>query len=385
VLGIESSCDDTGAAVVSSNGTILGEALASQSAVHEPFGGVVPGLARDEHARAIDDVIATALRRAGLDSASQVDAIGVTVGPGLEICLRIGCAKAAELARLHGKPFVGVHHLEAHILMARLFVPSSDPPDAATMQQLPAGRRSIEFPFLSLLVSGGHCLLLKCLGIGRYEILGGTVDDSLGEAFDKVARLLGLPVGGGGGPRVEALAKCGDPSRFPFTVPLQARKKDVDFSYSGLKTNVRRLGEQIARERGVESMDRLPESDKADLAASFQRVAITHIEQRLERAMKMLEEDEDDGIRSLAVVGGVAANQELRRRLNALCESRGWTMVVPPPRLCTDQGAMSAWAAVERLLVGSSDDPTTQEVYARYPFAATSVQESQVTGEQGKA
>jgi N6-L-threonylcarbamoyladenine synthase len=388
VLGIESSCDDTGAAVVSSNGTILGEALASQSDVHEPFGGVVPGLARDEHAKAIDNVIATALRRAGLESASQVDAIGVTVGPGLEICLRIGCNKAAELANLHGKPFVGIHHLEAHILMARLFVPSTFQPHDNTpswpdgeIESSRTGRRSIEFPFLSLLVSGGHCLLLKCLGIGRYEILGGTVDDSLGEAFDKVARLLGLPVGGGGGPRVEALALSGDAFRFPFTVPLQARKKDLDFSYSGLKTNVRRLGEQLARERGVESMDQLPESDKADLAASFQRVAITHIEQRLERAMKMLEEEKDLGIRNLAVVGGVAANQELRRRLDALCESRGWTMVVPPPRLCTDQGAMSAWAAVERLLVGSSDDPSTQEVYARYPFAAAAAKEIQPTGE----
>jgi N6-L-threonylcarbamoyladenine synthase len=396
VLGIESSCDDTGAAVVASDGTILGEALASQSAVHEPFGGVVPGLARDEHERSIDRVVQEALRRAGLQSAQEVDAIGVTVGPGLEICLRIGCNKAVELAQRYNKPFVGVHHLEAHILMARLcsmlegreeeklaalapaevagssaaavdpqLVESEDA--AAPPSQQVARRSNLEFPFLALLVSGGHCLLLRCLGVGNYDILGGTIDDSLGEAFDKVARLLGLPVGGGGGPRVEALARAGDPQRFPFTVPLQARKHDLDFSYSGLKTNVRRVGEQLARERGVEEMHMLPETDKADLAASFQNVAIKHIEQRLDRAMKLMEEE---GVKKLAVVGGVAANRELGRRLDRLCKDRGWEMAVPPPRFCTDQGAMSAWAAVERLAVRSSDDPASQQVHARYPFAS---------------
>jgi N6-L-threonylcarbamoyladenine synthase len=396
VLGIESSCDDTGAAVVSSDGTILGEALASQSAVHEPFGGVVPGLARDEHERSIDRVIEEALRRAGMESPAEVDAIGVTVGPGLEICLRIGCNKAVELAQQYNKPFVGVHHLEAHILMVRLFsmvgrqeddekvaVSSSaaaavvvggpqhvEDTEGASPPRRIIRHSSLDFPFLALLVSGGHCLLLRCLGIGNYQILGGTIDDSLGEAFDKVARLLGLPVGGGGGPRVEALARDGggDPSRFPFTVPLQARKRDLDFSYSGLKTNVRRVGEQLARELGVEAMHLLPNSDKADLAASFQNVAIKHIEQRLERAMKLMEEE---SVKKLAVVGGVAANRELRRRLDRLCAERGWEMAVPPPRFCTDQGAMSAWAAVERLMVKSSDDPASQQVHARYPFAST--------------
>jgi tRNA threonylcarbamoyl adenosine modification protein TsaD len=374
VLGIESSCDDTGAAVVGSDGTILGEALASQSDIHEPFGGVVPGLAMGAHERCIDDVIRRALAGAGLESASQVDAIGVTVGPGLEICLRVGCSKAAELAARYGKPFVGVHHLEAHVLMARLCskttttTPSgSESSSAGESEGRPVRHPNLDFPFLALLVSGGHCLLLRCLGIGAYETLGGTIDDSLGEAFDKVARLLGLPVGGGGGPRVEELAASGDPSRFPFTVPLQSRKKDLDFSYSGLKTNVRRVGEQLAKERGVETMDQLPVQDKADIAASFQNVAIKHIEQRLERAMILMERE---GVKNLAVVGGVAANQELRRRLDRLCDERGWAMSVPPPRFCTDQGAMSAWAAVERLLVKSSDDPRTQQVYARYPFAA---------------
>lgn len=197
------------------------------------------------------------------------------------------------------------------------------------------------------------------------------MDDSLGEAYDKTARLLGLPVGGGGGPAVEHLALEGDPSVIPFTVPLQSRK-DCDFSYSGLKSNVRRTAEKLVAERGVESADQLPKEDRANIAASFQHVAIKHVEQRLKRAMGMVE---SEGIRSLALVGGVAANKELRSRIEALCASQGgggqdgWKIFVPPPRLCTDQGSMSAWAAVERLVLGSSDDPSTQEVYARFPFS----------------
>lgn len=371
VLGIESSCDDTGAAIVRSDGIILGEALASQHDLHEEWGGVMPGLARDAHQQNIHRVIQQALDNAGLSSvAEDVDAIGVTVGPGLEICLRVGCTKARELALQYNKPFVGVHHLEAHILMARL--PPQQPaadgmdPNRVHLDNHGSFHPAMEFPFLALLVSGGHCQLLKCIGIGSYSILGGTVDDSLGEAFDKTARLLGLPVGGGGGPALERLASEGDRTAVPLSIPLQARKHDFDFSYSGLKTNVRRAAEQLVRERHVDSIVDLPHSDKANIAASFQHVAITHIEQRLARAMALMEVE---GIDTLAVVGGVAANQELRRRLDALCETRNWTMVVPPPRLCTDQGSMSAWAAVERLLVGSSDDPTSQDVYARYPFA----------------
>lgn len=346
VLGIESSCDDTGAAVVRSDGVILGEALASQAEIHEEWGGVVPGLARTAHEENLDRVIELALKNAKL-SLSEVDAIGVTVGPGLAICLRVGCNRARELAIDNNKPFVGVHHLEAHILMARLEEPG------------------LQFPFMALLVSGGHCQILKCMGIGQYSIIGGTFDDSLGEAYDKTARLLQLPVGGGGGPAVEALAKKGNATAISLTIPL-SRRKDCDFSYSGLKTNVRRAAEQLAAERGLDSVDALGESDRADLAACFQNTAIKHLEQRLERAMKLVEGDD---IKTLALVGGVAANMEIRSRLDALCEQFDWKMVVPPPRLCTDQGAMSAWAAVERLKMGSSDDPTNQEVYARYPFA----------------
>ena len=197
-----------------------------------------------------------------------------------------------------------------------------------------------------------------------------------GEAYDKTARLLGLPVGGGGGPAIEKLALEGDPKAVALPIPLQKRK-DCDFSYAGLKTAVRVASDKLAKERGLESMDDLSRQDKANIAASFQNVAIKHIEQRLKRAMDMMEMEEGkDGaestsrIRSLAVVGGVAANKELRSRLEQLCQGRGdpWDMYVPPPRLCTDQGAMSSWAAIERIMVGSSDKAEGQEVYARFPF-----------------
>jgi N6-L-threonylcarbamoyladenine synthase len=348
VLGIESSCDDTGAAVVRSDGVILGESLASQSHIHEEWGGIVPGLAKTAHEENIDRVVNDALEKAQM-TLEEIDAIGVTVGPGLEICLRVGCEKAIQLATEYDKPFVGIHHLEAHILMARIENPEL-----------------LQFPFLALLTSGGHCQLLKCLGIGRYEIIGGTLDDSLGECYDKTARLLGLPVGGGGGPALEALAKEGNATSISLTIPLH-RRHDCDFSYAGLKTNIRRAAERLAIDRNVTSVLDLSRQDKADLAASFQNTAVKHLEQRLERAMKMMEKED---ISSLALVGGVAANQELRSRLNAVCERRNWNMVVPPPRLCTDQGAMASWAAIERLKIGSSDDPSNQTVYARYPFSS---------------
>jgi len=180
VLGIESSCDDTGAAVISSDGTILGEALASQHDIHEQWGGVVPGLARDAHVEKIDVIIEEALQKASM-TMQEIDAIGVTVGPGLAICLRVGCNKARELAMQYNKPFVGIHHLEAHILMARLPNGSNDClVTVPATEETHESKRAMDFPFLALLVSGGHCQLLKCLGIGQYEIIGGTIDDSLG-------------------------------------------------------------------------------------------------------------------------------------------------------------------------------------------------------------
>ena len=385
VLGIESSCDDTGAAVVRSDGVILGQALASQDALHAPWGGVVPGLARDAHQEQIDIVVEQALREAGMTSAADVDGIAVTIGPGLEICLRVGATKARELALQHKKPFCAVHHLEAHILMAGLVgLDTND--DAENLVEWPATaethatRRRLDFPFLALLVSGGHCQLLECQDVGGYDILGGTLDDSLGEALDKTARLLLGP--GSGGAILEQWARQGDPESITLPIPLRF-KKNFNFSYAGLKTAGRQAAQALAEEQGVDDVMSLSDADKANVAAAFQHAAFCHVEQRLKYAMDAMSEK---GISTLAVVGGVAANQTLRARLDALCQARGWRLVVPPPKYCTDQGAMSAWAGVERFWRGSSDEATIPEgmdVYARYPFAKLdSDNESSVTDSQ---
>ena len=362
VLGIETSCDDTGAAIVRSDGTILGEALASQAALHEEWGGVVPGLARDAHSKAFEGVVAEALRRANMSSVEEVDAVGVTVGPGLEICLRVGCEGAKELALAHDKPFVAVHHLEAHVLMARFH----------------AGAHAVPFPFLTLLTSGGHCQLLLTTSLGEHTVLGSTLDDALGEAFDKVARMIGLPIGGGGGPALEALAREGNVTAVPLPIPMQS-KKSLDFSFAGLKTAVR-----VAVQRQSDET-RASRAYQADVAASFQHAAFSHLEQRLKYAFafcKQLHEaqgGEGPPPNTLVVSGGVAANQELRRRLELLCErtsardpsadgSSNWNLVVPPPRLCTDNGVMVAWAAIEALQLGIAHEAEGQQVRARWPL-----------------
>lgn len=365
VLGIETSCDDTAAAVVRSDGTILGEAIAKQDAIHAEWGGVVPGLARDAHVAAVGRVVEEALAAAGMSSVAEVDAIGVTVGPGLEICLRVGSNHAIELAERHGKPFVAVHHLEAHCLMARL----------AARADAPGEPEPLPFPFLCLLVSGGHCQLLLCRAVGDYSVIGSTLDDALGEAYDKVARLLGLDVGGGGGPALEAFARRGNASNARLPVPM-SRRKDTSFSFAGLKTAVRtRVGKLL---------DGGSEEERADLAAGFQVAAIAHLEQRLRYALRWCEEQQQGAaggggeaagagaavppLASLVVSGGVAANQLVRERLGALCAQHGLRMYTPPPRLCTDNGVMVAWAAIERLSLGHSDTPTGTEVRARWPL-----------------
>lgn len=411
VLGIETSCDDTGVAVVRSDGVILGEALASQHQIHEQWGGVVPGLARDAHASVIDSVVKEALSKAGMASAGEVDAIGVTVGPGLEICLRVGCETAKGLAELYKKPFVAVHHLEAHCLMARLgqpLVEVEEEEEGAKEEGKEVTSSLAPFPFLALLVSGGHCMILECANVGRYRVLGGTLDDALGEAYDKAARLLEVGSGAAGGPAMELLAREGDPTAVVLPVPMKG-KKNLNFSYAGLKNAFRMAVTRVREsqregEGGGKEGGELDHQTKADLAAAFQNVAIEHLEDRLERAMK---ESEGRGIGTLAVVGGVAANHAIRTRLQALCEKRSvarmrevekerawveemegggdaaaaatasavaeklpaWELVVPPPWLCTDNGVMVAWAAIEKLRLGFSDVLEGQDVHARWPFA----------------
>jgi N6-L-threonylcarbamoyladenine synthase len=421
VLGIETSCDDTGAAVVRSDGAILGEALASQHEIHECYGGVVPGLARDAHECNIDAVVERALRQAGL-SAADVDAVAVTIGPGLEICLRVGATFARALAQQYSKPFVAVHHLEAHCLLVRPHLLS--PPHSSTEQsktdygnraaKSEGPARQVEFPFMALLVSGGHCQILLCHAVGNYTVLGGTLDDALGEAYDKAARMLGLRTAGAGGPAIEKLALDGDPTSVPLPVPMQKRK-DCDFSYAGLKNAFRLAVEAAAEEcaqqeeargggdKGVEeetwseggrsttvnvedaASSRLPHQAKADLAASFQRVAIRHLTDRLKRALDwydgiatpmpsndgraLVESQSQLGPSALAVVGGVAANRAVRAALHELCASRSppLKLVAPPPRLCTDNGVMVAWAAIEKLQLGVSDE-LGEEIFPRWPL-----------------
>lgn len=342
VLGIETSCDDTAAAVVSSCGLILGEACASQSAIHSPYGGVVPRLAASAHADNIDAVVALALSRAHVQP-SALSAVAVTLGPGLAMCLRVGVLKARALAAAHGLALVNIHHMEAHALVARL---------------CGGGRQgSVQFPFVAALVSGGHNLVVLCRGVGQYTVLGATLDDAIGEAYDKTARLLGCDVGGGGGAALEALALRGDEKRFAFTPPLrtsQAHRGSCEFSYAGLKTAVRL---RIARELGAEtaadrcSGDEQREQTRADIAAAFQAAAVAHLAERTARALGWAKTLEPT-VATLVLAGGVASNAVVRSAMQRVADRAAVALAVPPPRLCTDNGVMVAWAGCERLELG---------------------------------
>lgn len=369
VLGVESSCDDTAAAVVRSDGLILGEASVSQDELTEQWGGVVPHVARDAHERAISNVIADALDRASMFE-NELSAVAATMGPGLEVCLRVGYRAARAVARRNNLDFVAVNHLEAHLLVSRM--PQDNPrilkanlPEICSESDNEEGaeREFLPFPFLTLLVSGGHCQLLLVRGVADYEVLGGTLDDALGEAFDKTARLLGLQVGGGGGPALEALAREGNASAIPFPVPM-SKRADCNFSFAGLKTSVRVAINKL----GGDATVRANRSTMCDIAASFQEIAVQHLEQRVRRAIKLCSRQLPN-IDTLVVSGGVAANITVRSRLNKLCEDSGWHCVVPPIRLCTDNGVMVAWAGIERLRLGIADDTHHLDVRARWPLA----------------
>ncbi|PNW73015.1 hypothetical protein CHLRE_14g615500v5 [Chlamydomonas reinhardtii] len=527
VLGIESSCDDTGVAVVTSDGRVLGEAIATQADIHSQWGGVVPNLARDAHAAAIDAVVERALAAAGLRP-EQLSAVAVTVGPGLGLCLRVGAAKAREIARAHRLPLVSVHHMEAHALVARLpaaaaaaappavrlaavAAPTSpsaatgstaswdtrmelrpEAPDvvgsgsdassstslassssvpasstaaesaaaayasgatsgaadgassssgaapqagatatergptastsgrgggggaaaaasgdreldaAAVLADVSAAAASLPFPFLCLLVSGGHNLLVLVRGVGSYVQLGTTMDDALGEAYDKVARLLALEMRPHGGAALEALARQGDATAFKFAVPMR-KYGTCDFSFAGLKTSARLAIEQTLSPAAVEGLS--PEQvnkAKADIAASFQSVAVTHLLEKSRRGVAWAREMEP-GLAHLVVAGGVACNQVVRAALNQLADKEGLQLVLPPPRWCTDNGVMTAWAGIERLARGWAEPPppplplpspaereaaavaaaAAAEAAAAYPASLASVGEEEVAGVSG--
>jgi N6-L-threonylcarbamoyladenine synthase len=336
VLGIETSCDETAAALVRTDRTVLAAPLFSQLAEHAPYGGVVPEIAARAHVEKLDLLIAEAMATTGLRFA-DLAGVAATAGPGLIGGLMVGLLTAKTLALVHGLPLVAVNHLEAHALTARLIAP-------------------VEFPYLLLLVSGGHCQLVAVEGVGRYRQLGTTIDDALGEAFDKVAKMLGL--GYPGGPAVEAMAGKGDPARFAFPRPLIG-SKSCDFSFSGLKTAVRheilRLGPSAGGPRTM-----------ADLCAGFQAAVADVLADRVGRALRRFAADHP-AADSLVLAGGVAANLHLRARLEEVVARHRYRLVAPPLALCTDNAVMVAWTGIERLRLGTVDDQAVP-ARARWPL-----------------
>lgn len=325
VLGIESSCDETAAALVDSDRRIIAQHIASQDDAHRPYGGVVPEIAARAHAERVTPLVAATLADAGM-SLADVDAIAVTAGPGLIGGVMVGLVSAKALAMAAGKPLIAVNHLEGHALSPRL----ADP--------------ALDFPYLLLLVSGGHCQLLLVEGVGRYRRLGTTIDDALGEAFDKTAKILGL--GFPGGPAVERLAREGDAAKVPLPRPLLG-SADPHFSFAGLKSAVLR-----AKDSGLHA--------DADIAASFQQAAIDCVIDRTRKALALIERPH-----ALVVAGGVAANQAVRTALKELAGQSAMRFVAPPLALCTDNAAMIAWAGVERL---GQSDPLDFVARPRWPL-----------------
>jgi tRNA N6-adenosine threonylcarbamoyltransferase len=339
VLGIETSCDETAAAVVrrdaDGHGTILANVVRTQLDLHAHYGGVVPEIAARAHIEVLDTAIAKALTDAGLEW-DTIDAVAATAGPGLIGGLIVGVTTGKAIALARGIPFIAVNHLEAHALTAGL-------------------THGLDFPYLLLLVSGGHTQLLIVNGVGSYIRLGTTLDDALGEAFDKAAKLLGL--GYPGGPAVEASAKHGTAS-VPLPRPMRGRK-EPHFSLAGLKTALRH-----------EAMARAPLSEQvvADLCASFQEAAADIVSDRTKRAMEIYVETlGPQAQRALVVAGGVAANQRLRAALADTVKAGGFDLILPPTELCTDNAAMVAWAGAQRLARGLTDD-LAAPARARWPL-----------------
>jgi N6-L-threonylcarbamoyladenine synthase len=329
ILGIETSCDETAAAVIrrdaDGTGHILSNIVLSQTKDHAPYGGVVPEIAARAHINHLDRLVKQAMADAHIGF-GDLDGVAATAGPGLLGGVIVGLTMAKAIALAHAKPLLAVNHLEGHALTARLLQPCA-------------------FPYLLLLISGGHTQFQLVEGVGRYHRLGTTIDDALGEAFDKVAKLLGL--GYPGGPQVEVHARRGDPERFAFPRPLKGRK-DCNFSFSGLKTSVRET---------VHDLGSLSDQDVADVCASFEAAVAETMEDRLRHAIAMFREAHPVVARpSLIVAGGVAANVRLKSMFEAAALTNGFDLIIPPARLCTDNAAMIAWAGAERLALGLVDD-----------------------------
>jgi N6-L-threonylcarbamoyladenine synthase len=337
VLGLESSCDETAAALLRADGTILAEAVLSQEREHAPYGGVVPEIAARAHLDHLPRLARRVMAEAGLAFAG-LGGIAATSGPGLIGGLIVGASFGKGLAIAHGLPFVAVNHLEAHALTARL---------PGLLPEGPA-----RFPYLLMLLSGGHCQCVAVEGLGRYRRLGTTLDDAVGEAFDKVAKLLGLPWPGG--PALERLAATAtDPARFPLPRPMLGRP-GCDFSFSGLKTAV---AHAVAKRPQP-----LAEADRADIAAGFQAAVAAVLADRAAHALSAM-----PGASAIVVAGGVAANAAARAALAGAAATAGVPLVAPPIRLCTDNAVMVAWAGIERLRAGLAD-PLDHAPRPRWPL-----------------
>lgn len=323
ILGIETSCDETAAAIVTGDRTIMANVVRAQIEEHRPFGGVVPEIAARSHVEVLDHLIAHALQEAGLEFA-DLNAVAATAGPGLIGGVMVGLTTAKAICLVTQKPLIAVNHLEAHALTPRL-------------------TDQVDFPYVLLLVSGGHCQLLVVQGVGRYRRLGTTIDDAIGEAFDKTARLLGLPYPGG--PALEQAATGGDPERHAFPRPLLGRD-GCDFSFSGLKTAVRAVIDEKKPKPASQAL--------SDIAASFQSAVGDVLADRVGHALALAAE-ENIPVTCLVMAGGVAANHALRNRVGSAAAEHGLPLIAPPIGLCTDNAAMVAWAGVERMRIGDTD------------------------------
>ncbi len=333
VLGLETSCDETGVALYDSEQGLLADALFSQIDLHRVYGGVVPELASRDHVKRMLPLIRQVLDEAGRE-ATQIDAIAYTAGPGLVGALLVGASCAQAMAFAWGVPAVGVHHMEGHLLAPML------------EEQPPA------FPFVALLVSGGHTQLVRVDGIGRYELLGESVDDAAGEAFDKTAKLMSLRYPGG--PEIAALAERGTPGRFVFPRPMTDRP-GLDFSFSGLKTSTLTTWQQC-RNAGDDG-----EQTRCDIALAFQQAVVETLTIKCRRALQQT------GLKRLVIAGGVSANQSLRQSLEAMLADMQGQVFYARPRFCTDNGAMIAYAGCQRLLAGQKVGPEIA-VQARWPM-----------------
>jgi N6-L-threonylcarbamoyladenine synthase len=326
VLGIETTCDETAAAVIErredGSGRILSNIVRSQTEEHIPFGGVVPEIAARAHVDALDGIIAAAMKESGLRF-NQLSAVAAAAGPGLIGGVIVGLTTAKAIAMVHDTPLIAVNHLEAHALTPRLTC-------------------ALAFPYCLFLASGGHTQIVAVTGVGQYVRLGTTVDDAMGEAFDKVAKMLGLPYPGG--PEVERAARDGDPTRFAFPRPMLGRP-DANFSLSGLKTAVRNEASRLGT---------LEPQDISDLCAGFQAAVLESTADRLSVGLRLFHEQFGPP-RALVAAGGVAANQAIRGALQDVAAKAQTTLIIPPPALCTDNGAMIAWAGAERLALGMID------------------------------